>query len=338
MRAIEITSYGAPDVLRLVERPTPEPGPEEVLVDVHAAGVNRPDILQRLGQYPPPPGASDIPGLELSGTIARIGSGLDGDDRRWVPGDRVCALVPGGAYAESAVAAARLCLPVPNGVDMVAAAAIPETYFTVWTNLFQRGQLRTGEAVLVHGGTSGIGTTAIQLARAFGATVYATAGTDEKRAACEALGASAAINYRTTDFAEAIAELTSGRGVDVILDLVGGPYLERNLKSLAMDGRLIQIGLLGGARSEINLRTIMQRRLTVSGSTLRNRPVGEKAAIARDVERHVWPLLASGAVRPIVQRTLPLAEAAEAHRLLESGEVIGKVVLTTDRAVLRDAS
>ena len=325
MRAIEISHPGGPEVLRPVDRPMPEPGPDEVLVRVQAAGVNRPDILQRLGRYPPPTGASDIPGLEVAGVVERAATPDGG--RRWARGDAVCALVAGGGYAEYAVVPAPQCLPVPSGVDVIHAAAIPETYFTVWTNLFQRGRLRAGETVLIHGGSSGIGTTAIQLARAFGATVYATAGADEKCAACEKLGAAAAINYRTTDFGEELARLTSGRGVDVILDIVGGDYLTRNLASLAIDGRLVQIGLLGGAKTNIDLNVLMRRRLTLTGSTLRIRSVAEKAAIARELEEQVWPLLASGAVRPIVDRILPLDEAAEAHRLLESGEVIGKIVL-----------
>jgi NADPH:quinone reductase len=238
--------------------------------------------------------------------------------------------VTGGGYAEYAVVPAPQCLPVPAGMDLTTAAAIPETYFTVWTNLFQRARLRTGESVLVHGGSSGIGTTAIQLARAFGATPYATAGSDEKCAACERLGARAAINYRASDFAQAIAELTSGRGVDVILDIIGGEYLERNLKSLAIEGRLVQIGLLGGAKATINLGMVMRHRLTLTGSTLRPRSVGDKGAIARELEQHVWPLLITGQVRPVIDRVLPLAQAAEAHRLLEAGEIVGKIVLTTN--------
>jgi NADPH2:quinone reductase len=327
--AIEIHGYGGPEVLRPVERAVPAPGRNEVLVRVHAAGVNRPDIHQRRGNYPPPPGASDIPGLELSGTIVSTGPTDPGDPRRWQAGNPVCALVAGGAYAEYAVVPAPQCLPIPAGMDMTTAAAVPETYFTVWTNLFQRAKLRAGESVLVHGGTSGIGTTATQLARAFGATVYATAGSDDKCEACRQLGAIAAINYRTTDFAAAVAELTSGRGVNVILDIVGADYLERNLKSLAMDGRLVQVGLLGGAKATINLSTIMQRRLSLTGSTLRPRSVAEKGAIARELEEHVWPLLAAGVARPVVDRSLPLSEASEAHRLLEAGDVIGKIVLTT---------
>lgn len=327
MIAIEITKFGGPEVLRPVERPSPEPGLNEVLVDVLAAGVNRPDLMQRQGKYPPPPDASDIPGLEISGTVVACGPVLEGETSRWAPGDLVCALVAGGGYAERALAPSPQCLPVPAGVDPVVAAAIPETYFTVWANVFQRGKLSTGESILVHGGTSGIGTTAIQLARAFGATVYATAGSAGKCAACETLGARA-INYKTTDFVEAIADLTSGRGVNMVLDIIGGDYLTRNLKALAMDGRLIQVGLQGGARTEIDLRTVMQRRLTLTGSTLRPRSVAEKAAIARELEQHVWPLLSSGTVAPVIDRLLPLEAAAEAHRLLESGEVIGKIVLT----------
>jgi NADPH2:quinone reductase len=330
MLAIEITQPGPPDVLRPLDRPVPEPGTNEVLVRVHAAGVNRPDLMQRQGRYPPPPGASDIPGLEIAGTVVRVGPPLEGETPRWVPGDRVCALVAGGGYAEYSAVPMQQCLPVPTGLDDVTAAAIPETYFTVWTNLFQRAQLRTGEFVLVHGGTSGIGTTAIQLARAFGAIVYATAGSDEKCRACEELGAAAAINYKTADFVEAIASITGGLGVNVILDIVGGDYLERNLKSLAVEGRLVQIGLQGGAKTTISLSTLMQRRLTLTGSTLRIRSVAEKAAIARDLEQHVWPLLSSGIVRPVIARTLPLTEAAEAHRILESGEVVGKIVLAVN--------
>jgi NADPH2:quinone reductase len=326
--AIEISEFGGPEVLRPVERPIPEPGLNEVRVRVRAAGVNRPDIMQRQGKYPPPPGASDIPGLELAGVIESVGPTLDDEGARWAAGDEVCALVAGGAYAQYAVVPAPQCLPIPSGMTAVIAAAIPETYFTVWTNVFQRGRLSTGESVLVHGGSSGIGTTAIQLARAFGATVYATAGTDAKCRACEQLGARAGINYKSADFVEALAELTSGRGVNLILDMVGGDYFERNLKALAVEGRLVQIGLQGGSGSSIDLRTVMQRRLTLTGSTLRSRSVAEKASIARELEQHVWPLLGSGIVRPLVNRQLPLEQAAEAHRLLEAGEIIGKVVLT----------
>jgi NADPH2:quinone reductase len=322
MIAVEISQPGPPDVLRLVDRPTPAPGPGEVLVRVEAAGVNRPDIMQRLGKYPPPPGASDIPGLEIAGTIVAIGPEV----ARWRPGDMVCALVAGGGYADHCVAPEPQCLPLPRGVRPREAAAIPETFFTVWTNLFQRGRLAPGERVLIHGGSSGIGTTAIQLARAFGAVVYATAGSDEKCAACERLGA-VAINYQNADFVEAVRAATDGQGVDVILDIVGGAYLPRNLDALAKHGRLVQIGLLGGAHAEINLSAVMQKRLTVTGSTLRTRSVQEKGAIARELEERVWPLLASRQVAPVIDRTLPLSDAAEAHRLLEDGHVIGKIVL-----------
>jgi NADPH2:quinone reductase len=322
MRAIEIANPGGPEVLRPVERRVPSPGAGEVLVRVEAAGVNRPDILQRLGKYAPPPGVSDLPGLEIAGTVVAVG----GDATRWREGDSVCALVAGGGYAEYCVAPTPQCLPIPHGLRPREAAAIPETFFTVWTNLFQRARLSDGESVLIHGGTSGIGTTAIQLARAHGATVFATAGSDEKCAACERLGAHA-INYRTADFVQVIRESTSGRGVDVVLDIVGGDYLGRNIDCLAAQGRLIQIGLLGSAKAEINLSPVMQRRLTITGSTLRPRSVDEKGAIARELEAKVWPLLATRQVAPIIDRTLPLTEAAEAHRLLEAGSVIGKVVL-----------
>lgn len=322
MIAIEIIHPGGPDVLQPVKRPTPQPQDAEVLVKVEAAGVNRPDIMQRLGKYPPPKGASDIPGLEIAGTIVSVGSGT----QRWRTGNRVCALVAGGGYAEYCVVPEPQCLPVPDGMETIAAAAVPETYFTVWTNLFERAKLQPGERVLIHGGTSGIGTTAIQLARAFGASVLATAGTDAKCAACERLGATA-INYRTTDFVAAVRELTAGRGVDVILDIVGGDYLPRNIECLAVNGRLAQIGLIGGWHADLNLTAVLQKRLTITGSTLRARSVEEKGAIARQLEQHVWPLLASRTVAPIVDRTLPLTQAAEAHRVLETGEVIGKIVL-----------
>jgi NADPH:quinone reductase len=322
MRAIEISAPGGPEVLRMVERPTPAPGTGELLVRVEAAGVNRPDILQRLGQYPPPPGISDLPGLEVAGTVSAVGP----DVWRWREGDSVCALVAGGGYAEYCVVPEPQALPLPRGFRPGEAAAIPETFFTVWTNLFDRGKLTEGETVLIHGGSSGIGTTAIQLARAFGATVLATAGSDAKCAACERLGARA-INYRTAEFVQVTREFTGDKGVDVILDIVGGEYLQKNIECLAMHGRLIQIGLLGGSRAEINLRPLMQKRLTLTGSTLRTRSVAEKGAIARDLEARVWPLLASRQVAPLIDRTLPLGDAAEAHRLLESGEVIGKIVL-----------
>jgi len=323
MRTVVMSGSGGPEVLGIGVRPTPEPGPGDLLVRVEAAGVNRPDLMQRQGKYPPPPGASDILGLELAGTVERVGANVS----RWKPGDRVCALVAGGAYAEYCVVPEPQALAIPSGLDPVHAAAIPETYFTVWTNLFERGRLREGERVLVHGGTSGIGTTAIQLGRAFGARVLATAGSDDKCAACDRLGAEA-INYRRTDFVEAVRDLTGGAGVDVILDIVGGSYLSRNFECLAQDGRLVQIGLQGGNKTEINLATVMQRRLTLTGSTLRPRTVEEKGAIARALEARVWPLLAAGTVAPQVHSVYPIERAADAHRALESGEVIGKVVLT----------
>jgi NADPH2:quinone reductase len=328
MLAVEISHPGGPEVLRLADRPTPSPSAGEVLVQVRAAGVNRPDILQRVGKYPPPPGASDIPGLEVAGVVTAVGPATGSAPVRWSPGDAVCALVAGGGYAQYCTVPAEQCLPVPSGLDFTAAAAIPETYFTVWTNLFHRARLQKGETLLVHGGASGIGTTAIQLARACGATVYATAGSREKCTACERLGAAQAINHRTMDFVLALQELTGGAGVNVILDIVGGDYLRRNIEVLAVDGRLIQIGLLGGAAAEIDLARLMQRRLTLTGSTLRIRSVAEKAAIARELEQHVWPLLAGRHIAPVVHATFPLDRAADAHRLLESGKVIGKLVLT----------
>jgi putative PIG3 family NAD(P)H quinone oxidoreductase len=294
-----------------------------VLIRVEAAGVNRPDIMQRQGKYPPPPGASDIPGLEVAGEVVETKG-----EARWKPGDRVCALVAGGGYAEFCAAPALQCLPIPQGLTAIEAAAIPETYFTVWTNLFQRGRLQPGETVLIHGGTSGIGSTAIQLARAFGAIAYATAGSDGKCDACRRIGAAEAINYRTEDFVERVKALTSARGVDLVLDIIGGDYLIRNIMCLALHGRLVQVGLIGGARAQIDLRPVLNNRLTLTGSTLRPRTAVEKGEIARELEAQVWPLFERGEIRPIVHRTLPLGEASEAHRLLEAGEVIGKVVLS----------
>jgi NADPH:quinone reductase len=330
MKAIEISSPGPPDVLRLVDRPDPVPGPGDVLIEVAAAGVNRPDLLQRKGLYPPPPGGSDIPGLEVAGRIAALGADepRSASGRAWQIGDEVCALLAGGGYASLAAAPGVQCLPVPRGLSLAEAAGVPETYFTVWTNVFERGRLASGEWLLVHGGTSGIGSTAIQLGVARGARVVTTAGSDEKCRAAERLGAQA-VNYHTTDFVGAVRQITAGRGVDVILDIIGGPYLGRNVDSLAKDGRLLQIGLQGGASAEIPLRPIMLRRLTITGSTLRIRTPAEKGAIAAALEREVWPLLESGRVRPLVDVTLPLADAAEAHRRLETGTVIGKVVLVT---------
>ncbi|WP_370651520.1 NAD(P)H-quinone oxidoreductase [Luteitalea sp. TBR-22] len=324
MPAVEIREFGGPEVLTLVDRPVPVPGPGEVLIHVAAAGVNRPDVFQRKGAYAPPPGTSDLPGLEVAGTIVARGA----DVSRWQDGDQVCALLAGGGYAGYVVAPAGQCLPRPAGLSMVEAAAVPETFFTVWTNVFERGALRPGESLLVHGGTSGIGTTAIQLAVRHGATVLATAGSPAKCAACESLGAARAFDYRQVDFVEAVREATGGRGVDVILDMVGGEYVGRNLSVLADDGRLVQIALLQGAKATIDVGVIMRRRLTFTGSTLRPRPVAEKARLAAALEQHVWPWLEAGAVRPQIFRTFPLAEAAAAHALMESSAHIGKIVLT----------
>ena len=333
MRVIEIREPGGPDVLRLADRPAPVPGPGEVLIAVAAAGVNRPDLMQREGRYPPPKGTTDIPGLEVAGRITALGPAEGGappqaaSGRPWREGDLVCALLAGGGYAELCVAPGVQCLPIPAGISVVDAAAIPETFFTVWTNTFDRGRLIAGEWLLVHGGTSGIGSTAIQLATARGASVITTAGSPEKCQAAERLGAVRAINYRTEDFVAVVRALTAERGVDVILDIAGGDYLPRNLECLARDGRLVQVGLIRGATAEVPLRQILLKRLTITGSTLRIRTPAEKGAIAAALEREVWPLLSAGRVRPVVGARLPLAEAHEAHRLLESGTVIGKVVL-----------
>lgn len=323
MTAVEIAAPGPPDVLRPVRRPVPKPGPGEVLVRVAAAGVNRPDLLQRAGHYPPPAGASDLPGLEVAGTVVALGQGATG----WALGDAVTALVAGGGYAEYCVAPGEQCLPVPRGLDLAEAAALPETFFTVWTNVFERGRLAHGEILLVHGGSSGIGTTAIQMARAFGARVLVTAGTPEKCAACLALGAERATNYRREDFVAAVREATGGRGVDVVLDMVGAPYFARNLECLAVEGRLVQIGVQQGPKAELNLLALMQRRLTVTGSTLRPRPVAEKGRIAAALRERVWPKIEAGEVRPVLHARLPLAEAREAHRMMEAGAHIGKLVL-----------
>ena len=323
MLCVEISSPGGPDVLRPVERPDPISRDGEVLIRVEAAGVNRPDVLQRIGLYPPPPSASDIPGLEVTGTIAALGGGVVD----WRVGDRVCALVAGGGYATWCVAPAPQCLPVPSVFDAVVAAALPETFFTVWTNVFDRGRLRKGETALFHGGTSGIGTTAIQLAVARGARVFATAGSDEKCRACVELGAKRAINYRREDFVPAIMTATARRGVDLVLDIVGGDYLARNLAVLAVEGRLVQIGVMGGASATLDLGRLLRRRLTITGSTLRPRSVDEKGKIAAVLKREIWPLLEQRRVRPIVYRTFPLTDAAVAHRVMESSEHTGKIVL-----------
>ena len=325
MKAIEISEPGGPDMLRSCERPVPEPGEGEVLVRIAAAGVNYPDVAQRRGHYPPPPGASDLPGLELAGTVVAQGPGASAPS----PGDAVCALVSGGGYAEYCAVPAPQCLPIPDGLGMVEAAALPETFFTVWTNLFDGGRLRAGDTVLIHGGSGGIGTTAIQIARAFGARVLATARTEEKCAFCEALGAERAIAYEDEDFVAVARELTDGRGVDLILDMVGGAYLARNIRALAVEGRLVQIAVREGAEATIPLGLLMVKRLVLTGSTLRPRTVAQKGAIAEALRERVWPLLAAGSVRPVIHATFDLDRAAEAHALMESSAHIGKIVLTT---------
>jgi NADPH2:quinone reductase len=323
MRVVEIARPGPPDVLRIAERPRPSPGPGEVLIKVVAAGVNRPDVLQRLGKYPPPPGASDIPGLEVSGHIEERGDGVV----QWRPGDAVCALVAGGGYAEYCVAPQAQCLRPPDAVSLIEAAGIPETFFTVWSNVFERGRLQRNETILIHGGSSGIGTTAIQLAAAFGARVFTTAGTEEKCEACLRLGAELAVNYRSTDWVAACKEATSGRGVDVILDMVGGDYVTRNLDLLAVEGRLVQIAFLKTSKVELDLMQVMRRRLTITGSTLRPRSPEEKGQIARALEQKVWPLIEDGRVKPIVHARFPLERTADAHAMMEAGEHIGKILL-----------
>ena len=324
MTAIEIAEPGAPDVLRPVRRAVPQPGFGEVLVKVAAAGVNRPDVMQRQGGYPPPPGASDIPGLEIAGEVVSVGPGVD----ELQPGAQVMALVTGGGYAEYCLAAADICLRVPDGLDMVAAAAIPETFFTVWTNVFDRGNLIGGETFLIHGGSSGIGTTAIQLADRRGARVFATAGSDDKCAACAELGAERAINYRTEDFVAVAKQLTDGRGVDLIVDMVGGSYIQRNLDALAVEGRLVQIAFLESPQQTLNLLPMMLKRLTITGSTLRPRTVEQKAEIAAALRTEVLPLVAAGRIKPIIDSTFALADAAGAHRRMESSSHIGKIILT----------
>jgi len=324
MKAIEIATPGGPEQLRLTTRPMPQPGDGEVLIRVAAAGVNRPDVVQRQGHYPPPPGASDLPGLEVAGTVTGLGPNVEGI----AVGDEVTALLSGGGYAEYATAAAPLCLPIPTGLSMVEGAALPETYFTVWSNLFERGGCKAGDNVLIHGGTSGIGTTAIQLAAAFGARVFATAGTHAKAQFCESLGAVRGIDYRTEDFVEVVKNATDGRGADVILDMVAGTYVQRNIEAAAVDGRIVVIAVLGGARAEIVMSKLMVKRLTLTGSTLRPRSIAQKAVVAEGVRQNVWPLLAARRVRPIIHATFPLAEAAEAHRLMESSNHIGKIMLT----------
>lgn len=323
MTAVEIAEPGGPEVLKPVERPTPEAGANEILIKVAFAGVNRPDVVQRTGGYPPPPGASDLPGLEISGTVAALGEGVKG----WKVGDEVCALVAGGGYAEYCAAPAPQCLPVPKGLSLKEAAAVPETFFTVWTNVMDRGRLKEGETILVHGGSSGIGTTAIQMANAFGATVLVTAGSGEKCDACEDLGAAKAINYKEEDFVEKVKEFTGGKGVDLLIDMVGADYYERNINCLAIEGRLVQIAVQSGTKTNMDLLPIMVRRLTVTGSTLRPRSVEEKGGIAAALKEHVWPLVEKGKIRPIMFESFPLADAAGAHALMESSTHIGKIVL-----------
>lgn len=327
MRAVEISSFGAPDVLRLGQRPVPQPGVGELLIRVAASGINRPDVLQRAGHYAPPPGASDLPGLEVAGVIeagdtqAMASAGLK-------VGDRVCALVAGGGYAQWCVAPVGQCLPVPAGLNDIEAASLPETFFTVWSNVFDRGRLQAGEFLLVQGGSSGIGVTAIQLARAWGATVIVTAGSDEKCAACIELGASHAINYKTQDFVAEVQRITNGRGADVVLDMVAGDYVAREVECLAEDGRLLIIAVQGGVKSAFNAGLVLRRRLTITGSTLRPRSVEFKTAIAQSLRSQVWPLIEQGKVRPVIYRTFDAGDAAAAHALMESNQHTGKIVLT----------
>ena len=323
MQAIEIAQPGPPDVLRPTTRPLPETAAGEVLIRVSAAGVNRPDVMQRLGMYPPPPGAPDIPGLEVAGTVVKLGTNAS----RWKPGDRVCALVAGGGYAEFASAPWQQCLPIPDDLSMTEAASLPETFFTVWANVFERARLASGETLLVQGGSSGIGVTAIQIANAFGHRVFVTAGSAEKCRACEQIGAERAINYKTEDFVSVIKELTNGRGVDVILDMVAGDYVPRELQCLADDGRLVIIAFLGGTKTQLNMTDILRRRLTITGSALRPRPVAFKGALASELEEKVWPLIASGTIRPVIYKRYPLADARDAHATMESSSHVGKLVL-----------
>lgn len=328
MKAIEITQYGAPEVLRAAERPDPVPGAGELLIRVTASGVNRPDVLQRTGNYPVPPGASDIPGLEVAGTI------VSGDEQAMKEaglrvGDRVCALVAGGGYAALCVAPVGQCLPVPKGLSDVEAASLPETFFTVWSNVFDRGRLQPGETFMVQGGTSGIGVTAIQMAKAMGAAqVIATAGSDDKCKACVSLGADHAINYKSQDFAEEAKKLTGGKGVDVILDMVAGNYIDREVKCVNEDGRIVIIAVQGGTKSEFNAGLVLRRRIAITGSTLRPRPVAFKAAIAQALQKNVWPLIEGGKIKPVIHSTFPAEEAAKAHALMESNQHVGKIVLT----------
>jgi NADPH:quinone reductase len=324
MKAIIITQPGAPEVLQIAERPKPVCGTGELLIKVYAAGVNRPDVYQRKGNYPPPKGASpDIPGLEIAGIVEAIGEGVF----RWKIGDKVCALLTGGGYAEYCPVAEGQCLPVPDSLSFEEAASLPETFFTVWSNVFDRGQLKGDEALLVHGGSSGIGVAAIQMANALGHKVYVTAGSEEKCRFCESLGAEKAINYKKENFASVIKEITDGKGVDVILDMIGGDYVQPNIKSLAADGRLVMINMMLGNSVQVDLSAVMSKRLTITGSTLRSRDAAFKSAIAKNLEHTIWPLLAGGRIKPIINSVFPLEKAADAHALMESGDLIGKVVL-----------
>jgi NADPH2:quinone reductase len=329
MKYIDIVTGGGPEVLQPKSGPAPQPQAGEVLIKVAAAGVNRPDVVQRQGLYPPPPGASPIPGLEVSGHIEALGEGVAG----WQIGDAVCALVNGGGYAELVCAPAAQCLAVPAGLSMVEAAALPETCFTVWSNVFDRAHLQVGETFLVHGGSSGIGTTAIQMAHLMGARVFATAGSEEKCQACVSLGAELAVNYKTEDFVERLKEVTQGKGVDVILDMVGGDYIGQNIKLAAMDGRIVNIAYMQGAVAKVNFMPVMLKRLTLSGSTLRPQSPGVKARIAEQLKQHIWPHIGAGSMKPVIAATFPLDEAAKAHVLMESSQHIGKIVLLTDRGV-----
>jgi NADPH:quinone reductase len=324
MLAIDIRQPGGPEVLVPASHPISQPAKECILIRVAAAGVNRPDVMQRRGLYPPPPDASEIPGLEIAGEVALLGEGA----ARFKVGEKVCALVAGGGYAEYCVVHESNALPVPQGLSMVEAAALPETFFTVWTNLFQRGKLAAGETVLIHGGSSGIGTTATMLSKAFGATVLVTVGSEEKRQACLDLGADLAINYRTQDFVEETRKFTGGKGADVVVDIVAGDYVARNYRAAAQNGRIVQIGVQNGPAKELNLMPMLAKRLTHTGSTLRSRSIAEKAQIAQELEQHVWPLLQQGKLKPLIFRTFRLEEAAEAHALIEAGTHIGKIVLT----------
>lgn len=324
MRVIQIEKPGGPEVLRPAERVRPEPKPHEILVKVAAAGVNRPDVLQRQGLYAVPPDASDLPGLEIAGEVAACGSAVT----RWKAGDKVCALTHGGGYAEYCVTPEVQALPIPKGLSMIEAASLPETFFTVWSNVYDRGRLAPGESLLVHGGTSGIGVTAIQMAKALGNRVFATAGSDEKCAACVQLGAELAYNYKTQDFVEGVKAATGGKGVDVILDMAAGDFVPRELKALADEGRLVFIAFLRGPKTELDVNELMRRRLTLTGSTLRPRPVAFKGAVAERLRERVWPLIETGKIKPVIYKTFPLEQASEAHKLMESSTHIGKIVLT----------